>query len=136
MTATTSILVVDDDSDLRRLLGRYLSGAGYAVSEATNGNEAIAAYREHPADLVITDMYMPESDGVDVIMRLRSEFPAARFVAISGGGFADSPHVLEIARSAGAVCTLPKPFTKASLLQTLTDCLASQRAGAVDSNVD
>jgi len=136
MIAKKSVLVVDDDIDLRRVLGRYLSGAGYSVSEAINGTEAIAAFREHPVDVVITDMYMPESDGVDVIMRLRSEFPAARFVAMSGGGFADSPHVLETARQAGALCTLPKPFTRASLLETLTNCLKPHATDTMDANVD
>jgi len=122
----TRILVVDDDADLRRVLGRFLRGAGYVVGEATNGREAITAYRSEPADLVITDMYMPDSDGVDVIMRLRSEFPTARFMAISGGGFADPTHTLETARGAGALGTLSKPFTRASLFRVLSDCLDSQ----------
>lgn len=127
MNATTRILLVDDDADLRRVLCMCLRGAGYAVDEASNGREAIAAYREDPPDLVITDMYMPGSDGVDVIMRLRSEFPSARFMAISGGGFADSTRTLATARGAGAIGTLPKPFTRAALLEMLTDCLGLRR---------
>lgn len=129
----TRILVVDDDADLRRILGRFLRGAGFAVREATNGREAISAYRAEQADLVITDMYMPDSDGVDVIMRLRSEFPDARFMAISGGGFADPTHTLETARGAGALGTLSKPFTRASLFRVLTRCLDGRM---VESHAD
>ena len=123
MYKIASILIVDDDADMRRVLRRILATAGYEVFEAADGFEAISAYRDHPVNLVITDMYMPGSDGLDVILRLRSEFPKARFIAISGGGFADKEHVLEAATAAGAVSTLPKPFAVEALLRTLSDCV-------------
>jgi CheY-like chemotaxis protein len=77
-------------------------------------------------DVVVTDMYMPGVDGMDVIMRLRSEIPDARFIAISGGGFVDSAHALEAARSAGAVRTLAKPFTREQFLQAAADSLSTR----------
>jgi len=129
----TSVLVVDDDADIRGLLGRFLRGAGYEVREATNGMEATAAYRLHAADLVITDMYMPSADGIDVIVRLRSEFPDVRIVAMSGGGYLDKGHVLAFAERAGALRTLPKPFDRQSLLNAVTDALGSPRADPPDA---
>jgi len=124
----TSVLVVDDDAGIRGMLGRFLRGAGYEVREATNGIEATAAFRLHEADLVITDMYMPDADGIDVIMQLRSEFPDTRIVAMSGGGYQDRGHVLEFAERAGALRTLSKPFDRQSLLNAVTVALGPPRS--------
>ena len=124
----TSVLVVDDDAGIRDMLGRFLRGDGYEVREAANGREAMAAYRLHAADLVITDMYMPDADGIDVIMRLRSEFPDTRIVAMSGGGYLDQGGVLEFAERAGALGMLPKPFDRQSLRNAVMDALGPSRA--------
>lgn len=118
-----SVLIVDDDAGIRGILGRLLRGNGYEVREAANGLEAMAAYRAHVSDLIITDMYMPDADGIDVIRRLQSEFPGTRIVAISGGGYLDQGHVLDFAERVGALRTLPKPFDCESLLRTVTAAL-------------
>jgi two-component system chemotaxis response regulator CheY len=130
MYKIAKILIVDDDAAIRRVLDRLLTRAGYDVIQAANGFEAIDSYRAHPVDLVITDMYMPGADGLDVINRLRAEYPQARFIAISGGGFVDPARALEAASVAGALNTLPKPFSPDALLRTLTDCFATMPENA------
>src|SRR5688572_234064 len=80
------ILVIDDDEQVRALLYEILDRAGFKVVEATNGVEGLKLYRAQPADLVITDLIMPEKEGVETILELRREFPDVRVVAISGGG--------------------------------------------------
>lgn len=124
----TSVLVVDDDSGVRGVVSRFLGSAGYEVREASTGREGMAAYRERTADLVITDMYMPDSDGIDVIMRLRADFPHIRIVAMTGGGVRDEGKVLEGAEHAGALCTLRKPFDRESLLRAVADTLGPATA--------
>jgi CheY-like chemotaxis protein len=118
------ILVIDDDEILRRLLGRVLTRAGHTVSAAADGLEATRLAHEQPFDLVITDLLMPESDGLEVIMAIREEFPGLRVIAISGGGRLGSNGYLRMARNLGASAVLSKPFENAELL-SLVDKLLS-----------
>ena len=80
------ILVVDDDPSIRRTLELLLSRAGYQVTQARDGTEAVRLWREHGGDLVITDLHMPEKDGIQTIIELLSHSPTARIIAMSGGG--------------------------------------------------
>lgn len=113
------ILVVDDDPTVRRLMARVLVGAGYDVQEASDGAEAITAFRASPADLVVTDVYMPGADGIEAIIRLQQEFPDVRVIATSGGGHRDKHDVLEMAARLGAKRTLPKPVGRKDLLEAV-----------------
>jgi CheY-like chemotaxis protein len=113
------ILVVDDDEDLRRVAARMLTAAGHEVAEVADGSQAIDAYRAHPSDLVLSDIYMPGVDGVEAIIRLREEFPDIRIVAISGGGYRDQDEVLDMAARLGARATLTKPLERRTLLKTV-----------------
>ncbi len=113
------ILVVDDDAALRNLLVRMLKRAGYEVEEAADGRQAVRAYRASPADLVLTDMFMPEMDGMEAIMMLRREFPDVRIVVMSGGAYIGTPDILEMAEQLGAARTLAKPVASADLLRTV-----------------
>ena len=84
MSVSQNILVADDDAGVRHLIRYSLEQAGYSVSEVTNGAEAIRAVHTAPFDLVITDILMPETDGLETIMHLRKRMPGLKVIAISG----------------------------------------------------
>ena len=113
------ILVVDDDARLTAVLRDILTQAGHEVQTAYNGEEACKAFRRLPVDLLITDMLMPEKEGIETITSLRRVCPGLRIIAISGGGQESPTFYLEMAREFGADVTLQKPFSKAQLLQAV-----------------
>ena len=113
------IIVVDDDADQRLALKLALELAGYAVREAAHGAQALALQRETPARFLITDIFMPESDGFEAIAAFRREFPQTKIVAISGGGTRAKQDYLAAARLMGVDATLQKPFDVNALLETL-----------------
>jgi CheY-like chemotaxis protein len=119
------ILLVEDDDAVREILRKALVAAGHEVDEASNGDVALAAYRRQAADLVITDLVMPEKDGLETIMELRRIDPAVRIVAMSGGGRTLGPGqlYLESARALGARQILSKPFTVGALLKAVAEAL-------------
>ncbi|KPK56968.1 MAG: hypothetical protein AMS21_12105 [Gemmatimonas sp. SG8_38_2] len=120
-----SILVVDDDENICRVVQRMLSAAGYEVEVASDGQEALAKLTPDVA-VVLSDVLMPEMDGIEMIMRLRKEAPDAKIVSMSGGGIQDKEHVLEIAQRLGAVRTLPKPFSREDLLRVVQEALGEE----------
>ena len=103
-----SILIVDDEASIRSLLRRILEGDGHKVREAANGQDGLALYREHPADLVITDILMPERDGMDVTLALTQEFLDAKVIAMTGG--TGDQNFLDVAKLFGARSVIHKPF--------------------------
>jgi two-component system, chemotaxis family, chemotaxis protein CheY len=119
--ATPSILVVEDDAATRTLLRRMLERTGFAVTTAINGRDGVERFREHPADVVLTDMLMPEMDGIDLIRTLRSEWPAVRVIAVSGF---EHPY-LGMALGYGAKATLNKPVHASQLVETVKRVLAA-----------
>ena len=116
-----SILIVDDDEQVRDLLSQVFEGAGYDVTEARDGKEAMEQYRQAPADLVILDILMPEKEGLETIIEFRREFPAIKIVAISGGSERAHVNLLDLAKRLGAVHAVKKPFE----IQPLVDLVAS-----------
>ena len=104
------ILLLDDDDLSRGAVQRMLERSGHAVHSAATGAEALAYYRKEGADLVITDLIMPDIDGLEVIQELRRMEPSVRILAISGGGRVDAEEYLSVAQKFGAVKVLPKPF--------------------------
>ena len=122
-----TILLVDDDDLGRGAVHRMLEHAGYSVRSTGIGLEALAHYRNDPADLVITDLIMPDTDGLEMIQRLREMNPKVRVLAISGGGRVEAEEYLSVARKFGAVGILPKPFTAAELRQAVEAALADPR---------
>lgn len=120
-----SILIIEDDHAIRSLLVTFLSSAGHTVREAADGNEGLRLYRAQPADLVITDMVMPEKEGLGTIMELRREYPHARIVAMSGGLAHDAGLYLHMAERLGAVRIMRKPFTLDHLETTIAEALAT-----------
>ena len=119
------ILVVDDDRDTRESLKLILEGAGYRVATARDGSEALRLQEAHPADAVITDIFMPVAEGLETIKEIRSRFPHTAIIAVSGGGSAmRNPAYLETAGIAGADATLKKPVAPDELLTVLRKYLA------------
>jgi CheY-like chemotaxis protein len=114
-----SILVIDDNLELRNLLNGALVKLGYLVTIAANGAEAFRAIASKQFDVVITDMLMPERDGIEVIGELRRKQPDARIVAMSGGGRGSRDHYLQTAKGLGAHAVLGKPFSMSELTATL-----------------
>src|SRR5215831_7102565 len=96
------ILVIDDEDPIRRLLRAALEQRGHQVVEARQGKEALDLHRSQPVELVITDILMPEKDGLEVIMALRREAPQLKVIAISGGGRFRQTEALELAEPLGA----------------------------------
>jgi CheY-like chemotaxis protein len=119
----TRILVIDDDSEVRSLLRRILERAGYQVAEASDGREGIKICRSEPVRLVITDIIMPEMEGMEVIMALRREFPAIRVIAISGGARIQPHGYLIMAEKLGAHRTFSKPFDRKELLSAVRELM-------------
>ena len=114
------VLVIDDNEDMRELLRLVLTHAGYEVELAHDGEAGVRAQRARPADLVITDIFMPNRDGFETIVELRSAHPGVKLVAVSGGGSRFSGEgYLAAARAAGADAALPKPFEQEELLRTV-----------------
>lgn len=121
------ILVIDDSEDIRILLHEALQAAGHSVVEAADGEEGLRSYREHYPDLVITDIVMPNKEGLETIMELRRESPGVKIVAMSGGTRGMVISFLPAAKKLGADYTLPKPFSLAELQAVVDDALGLAR---------
>jgi DNA-binding NtrC family response regulator len=119
-----SILIIDDDEHLRSMLEQTLERAGYTTVAVGDGKEGLRLQREAPADLVLTDLIMPEKDGLETILEIRRIFPKGKIIAMSGGGRYGSQDFLPIAKRLGAARTLEKPFTREALLETVREVLA------------
>ena len=117
------ILVVEDDKAVRELLREILERAGHEVMEAINGQEAITQYKTHPADLIITNILMPEKEGLETIQELRRDDPDIKIIAISGGGRIGPADYLDIAKRFGAKRTFSKPFNRKDLLKAVDELL-------------
>lgn len=119
------VLVVDDNPDIRGFIQALLEVAGYDVTAASNGDEALGVLRARGGDIVITDLFMPERDGLETIQALKQEFPGIAVVAISGDRktVGDTDY-LSVAEVAGADCTLRKPFTSEALFQAVRSAVA------------
>src|SRR5262245_26775562 len=117
------ILIIDDHPETRMMLRETLEGAGYEVDEAENGTKALSLYRKRPFQLIITDVFMPEKGGLDVLMELRHESRILPIIAMSGGGQLRSQEVLTAARKLGATEILYKPFTREETLRAVESAL-------------
>lgn len=118
-----TILIAEDEHQLRKTIVRALTRAGHKVHEVTSGREALAAALAGGIDLIITDVYMPDMDGIELITRLSQDPAAPKVIAISGGGHKSTEGVLEIATRLGVAGALAKPFSPKELLGAVRGAL-------------
>jgi CheY-like chemotaxis protein len=123
--AKATILIADDDPTLRAIGAELLSGEGYRVLEAADGDEALQLIEAEPVDLLILDMLMPNKDGLETIMELRRRDSAVRILAISGGGSMGVDTLLKPARIFGADRTLSKPLPISTFADIVAEMLRS-----------
>lgn len=124
-----SILLVDDEEMVRTQIRASLELEGYAITEASNGREAVDMLKGFKPDLVITDILMPEKEGIETIMEIRQMYPDIRIIAISGGVRTENMDFLKIAKRLGADLALPKPFGRQQLLSMVHELLGDRNKG-------
>lgn len=123
----SGILIVEDDKDLREMLKVSLSKRKHTVLEASDGKEAILHFKPAITDLVITDLIMPDEDGLKVIMKIKEIKPGIKIIAISGGGKVGPGNYLNVARALGADVVLPKPFSLNDLISKIDSILEPEQ---------
>jgi CheY-like chemotaxis protein len=117
------ILVIDDEELVRASIQITLESDGHEVVLADDGRTGIARQSERPFDLIITDIVMPNKEGMETIIELRQEYRDPKIIAISGGARSRNADYLTAAKNLGATATLAKPFSNDELLQCVAECL-------------
>jgi DNA-binding response OmpR family regulator len=120
------ILVIDDDDQMRTLLRQVMEWAGYEVIVAGDGREGMQKQRKNAADLVITDLIMPEQEGLETITSLKKEYPGIKIIAISGGGRIGPEAYLPAAQELGADRVFSKPFDVRELAEAVKELLSHE----------
>ena len=120
------ILLVDDDPLVVESLLSAMESKGHAVVTASNGIKALKKFDQSAFDLVVTDIIMPEMDGIETILEMRRKRSNAKIVAISGGGRIGNVDYLEMAKKLGAIAVIKKPFRFAEFFTVLNDCLCEK----------
>jgi DNA-binding NtrC family response regulator len=123
-SAMARVLVVDDEAPIRRAMARVLRRAGHDAVEAEDGAVALAAVKAAPVDLVVTDIVMPEIEGLEFMRKLAQLRPGTKVIAVSGGGVWEAANLLTVAEMLGAVRTLSKPFELKDFLSLVNEVLA------------
>jgi CheY-like chemotaxis protein len=118
------ILVIDDNVVVRNTIIQLLESDGYQVVGAADGRRGLLAFRQAQPDLVITDIIMPEKEGIETIRDIRGECPDAKIIAISGGGRIGNTDFLRIARQLGACDVVAKPLDPDHFLDVVRSCLS------------
>ncbi|NOY37439.1 MAG: response regulator [Chlorobi bacterium] len=113
------ILIIEDDPDFREMLREMLERSGYKVSIAVDGSDGVRRAEMDMFDLVITDIIMPEKEGLETILELRKRIPGCKIFAISGGGRSSAGNYLKTAEYFGALRTFQKPFDREELLEAI-----------------
>jgi len=113
------VLIIEDDVQVADMLTHALVPIGYDVNTAHDGAEGLQMNQDSPADLIITDILMPGTGGIETIAALRKDYPEVKIIAISGGGRVSAGNHLKVAQQVGANVTLTKPFTYADLIDAV-----------------
>ncbi len=119
------ILVADDDGEVRGMIREMLERAGHEVIEASNGVELTRLFYQNPTDVVVTDIIMPEKEGLSTILELKRFIPDVKIVAISGGGIAPPRNYVDWAIACGADKGFIKPFERQEFLDAVEELIAS-----------
>jgi DNA-binding response OmpR family regulator len=117
------ILVIDDEDEVRQVLRQMLVREGFEVVDAPDGKAGLKLFREHPAEVVITDIIMPEKDGLETMEEIRKNCPETKIIAISGGGRLEPSFYLDLARRLGACRTLYKPFALEEIVAAVQEVM-------------
>jgi len=117
------ILIIDDEHNILLMLKKMLERAGYEIDLASNGEEGLRLFRNTPSDLVITDIIMPEKEGLETIREMRKMQPKMKIIAMSGGGKVSADNYLETAKIFGASRIMEKPFTQQAMVSTVKELL-------------
>lgn len=120
------VLIVEDDKELREMLKMMLLRKNYTVLEAENGKAAITHFKPLLTDIVVTDLIMPEEDGLKVVIKLRELKPSIKIIAISGGGKVGPASYLNLAKALGADAVYSKPFSLNDLVSKIEQLLDEQ----------
>ncbi|MEJ2237940.1 MAG: response regulator [Gemmatimonadales bacterium] len=121
-----NILVIDDEEGVRQVVAKVLEREGHDVVEASDGKVALSLMRDNLPDVVVCDLFMPEMDGVEVLRKLRRDYPQMSVVAISGGGYQGQVQLLDVAKTLGAVAVLKKPFELGELVAAVNRALGGE----------
>lgn len=124
MTTRPRVLIIDHEDEAREAIRRALEEIDIQVTSVAGGRIAMNLYRTQDFDMVITELLMPECDGLEIIMDLRKQKPTTKIIAISGGGQTGMYHMLSVAEKLGAHRSLFKPFSPRQMLKTVSEVLA------------
>ena len=119
------ILVIDDEQLLRSTVVLILTRAGFTVEEASDGQAGIAMFHKNPPDIVLTDIFMPNRDGIEIIKELKHSSPLTKIIAMTGGGKLRMMEIASAAQVLGADYVLDKPFDSESLLTAINAVLVT-----------
>lgn len=125
-----NILIAEDDQELLDVLALTLRDAGHTITAARDGQEAVGLLKDNEFEILITDIVMPNKEGIETIMDVRRQWPEIKIVAMSGGGFQTAQQYLDIAHKLGAAAILPKPFHRDQILAALDQILGSKPSSA------
>ncbi len=120
---SNSILIIEDDDTFRAVLNHVLVEEGYTVLTASNGLKAINILQKETPDLIITDIIMEMSDGIEIIMHAKKNYPTCKIIAVSGGGRGNADEYLDAAYNLGADHIYTKPFSLPDLIFTVNKLL-------------
>jgi CheY-like chemotaxis protein len=121
------VLIVEDEKDLREMIKVSLVRKKYTVIEAENGREAIMHFKPLITDLIVTDLIMPDEDGLKVIIKLKELKPSIKIIAISGGGKVGPGSYLNLAKALGADAIFSKPFSIYDLLAKIEELIPNEQ---------
>jgi DNA-binding NtrC family response regulator len=118
-----NILLLDDNATFLKLQGEFLRCAGHQVTALADSRKVVRTVQGHPFDLLITDLIMPDKEGIEIIVELHRKMPALKIIAMSGGGRIDARDYLDTAKKLGAAQALAKPFSGEQMLQVINSTL-------------
>ena len=125
------ILIIDDDHHILLMIKKMLERAGYEVDLAANGNEGLELFNKMPADLVITDIIMPEKEGLETIREMKRMQADLKIIAMSGGGKISADNYLETAKIFGASMVMEKPFSQKTMVAAVDKLMGGSQEDSI-----